>query len=79
MGLPVTYEHRRMAILYQRPNGLIRAIVFRRVVKMPQESDVTYMKSGEQIVLPITFRALIDPTVTDINQNIGEVIDQANE
>jgi len=79
VGLPTTYTHRRLAILYRRPNNLIRAVIFRRVVKMPQESDMTYMKSGEQIVLPVTFRALIDTTVGDQTQNIGEVVDQANE
>lgn len=79
MGLPTAYTHRRLAILYQRPNGYIRAVVFRRVVKMPQESAMTFMKSGEQINYPITFRALIDPTVQDPTQNLGEVIDQALE
>jgi hypothetical protein len=79
IGLPTAYTHRRMAILYQRPNGLIRAIAFRNVVKMPQASELTHMKSGEQVTIPVVFRALIDTTVQDPTQNIGEVIDQALE
>jgi hypothetical protein len=79
IGLPTSYVHRRLAVLYQRPNGLIRALVFRRVVKMPQESDITYMKSGEQITMAFTFRCLIDPTISDPTQNLGEVVDQAVE
>jgi len=79
IGLPTNYVKRRFAVLYQRPNGLIRAVAFRRVIKMPQESDINFQKQGEQQTIPITFRALIDPTVQDPNQTIGEIIDQANE
>jgi len=79
MGLPTAYTKRRMAILYQRPNGLIRAVVFRKVIKTTQDSDMTYMKTGDQITVPITWRALIDTTVQDPTQNLGEIIDQANE
>lgn len=79
IGLPTAYTHRRMAILYQRPNGLIRAVIFRRTVKMPQASEINYMKSGPQLTIPVVFRALIDPTVGDPTQNIGEIVDQANE
>jgi len=79
MGLPTSYTKRRLAILYQRPNGLIRALVFRRTVKMPQASEINYMKSGEQLLVPVTWRALIDTTVQDPTQNIGEIIDQALE
>jgi hypothetical protein len=78
LGSPTTYVQRRLAILYQRANGNIRAVVLRKVQKMPQESTFTYAKTGEQIVLPVTFRALVDPTVADPNFRFGEVIDQAN-
>jgi hypothetical protein len=79
IGLPINYTKRRLAILYQRPNGFIRAVVFRKVVKTTQDSDLTYMKTGDQITVPLTFRALIDTTVGDITQNLGEIVDQANE
>lgn len=79
VGLPTAYTHRRMAILYQRPNGLIRAVIFRRTIKMPTNSEINFMKSGPQLTVPVVFRALIDTTVQDPTQNIGEIVDQALE
>lgn len=59
-GTPASYTQRRLAVLFQRPNGKIRAYVFRKVQRMPQESSVTHAKTGEQISIPMRFRALPD-------------------
>src|SRR5690606_1082494 len=38
LGNPTSYERRRIAVLHQRANGKIRAYVFRRAQRAPQES-----------------------------------------
>lgn len=76
LGLPVTYTRKRLAVLHQRTNGKIRAHVFRKVQRMPQESTFTFAKTGEQISVPMRFRALADSSVSDINARFGEIIDQ---
>jgi hypothetical protein len=64
-GSPVSYTQRRLAVLFQRPNGKIRAYLFHKVQRMPQESSVTHAKTGEQISIPVRFRVLSDTTMTD--------------
>jgi hypothetical protein len=76
IGLPVQYERRRLAVLHQRANGLIRAYVFRKVQRMPQESTITHAKTGEQVTIPVRFRCLADTSVADVNGRFGEIIDQ---
>lgn len=86
LGAPESYTQRRLAVLFQRPAvreadgsitaGNIRAYVFRKVQRSPQDSSFTYAKTGEQQSLPIRWRCLADDTVNDINARFGEVIDQ---
>ena len=64
-GSPTAYTQRRLAILFQRPNGKIRAYLFHKVQRMPQESSVTHAKTGEEISVPVRFRVLSDTTVAD--------------
>jgi len=64
-GNPTSYTQRRMAVLFQRPDGKIRAHLFHKVQRMPQESSVTFAKTGEQISIPVRFRVLADSTITD--------------
>lgn len=76
VGEPTSYTQRRLAVLYQRPSGLIRAFIFRKVQRMPQESSVTFQKTGEQISVPVRFRALADTSVTDVYKRFFIVRDQ---
>lgn len=76
LGQPVSYAQNRLAVLFQRPTGKVRAYVFRKVQRMPQESAFTHAKTGEQATLPIRFRCLADDTVADVNARFGEIIDQ---
>jgi hypothetical protein len=55
-GEPTTYTKRRLAVLYQRTSGLVRAFIFRKVQRMPQESSITFQKTGEQISIPVRWR-----------------------
>lgn len=77
LGQPASYTQRRLAVLFQRPNGKIRAYVFRKVQRMPQESSFTHAKTGEQATLPVRWRCLADDTVADVGARFGEIIDQA--
>jgi hypothetical protein len=76
VGEPSSYTKRRLAVLYQRPSGLIRAFIFRKVQRMPQESSVTFQKTGEQISIPVRWRALADTTVADAKKRFFIVRDQ---
>jgi hypothetical protein len=76
LGQPSSYQARRLAVLYQRPNGKIRGHFFHKVQRMPQESSVTFAKTGEQVSVPVRFRALADSTITDIAKRFYIVRDQ---
>ena len=76
IGEPSSYTRRRLAVLFQRPSGLIRGFFFRKVQRMPQESSITFQKTGEQLSIPVRFRSLADPTVTDVKKRFFIVRDQ---
>lgn len=75
-GAPTSYTRRRLAVLFQRPNGKIRAYSFRKVQRLPQESTVTHNKTGEQIAVPAAFRVLPDFAVTDPKARFFTIFDQ---
>jgi hypothetical protein len=76
LGQPPSYTQRRLAVLFKRPNGKIRAYVFRKTQRQPQESSFTHQKTGEQATIPVRFRCLADDTVSDPYAQFGEIIDQ---
>lgn len=75
-GNPVAYTQRRLAVLYQRPSLKVRAYIFRKVVRMPQASTVTYAKTGEQQTIPVQFKALPDMSISDALQRVFVIRDQ---
>lgn len=75
-GAPTSYTQRRLAVLFQRPNGKIRAYLFHKVQRQPQESSITHAKTGEQISIPVRFRVLPDSTETDITKRFFVIRDQ---
>lgn len=75
-GSPTSYTRRRLAVLFQRPNGNIRAYSFNKVQRLPQESTVTHNKTGEQVSVPVRFRVLPDFTVTDPKARFFTMFDQ---
>lgn len=75
-GQPVTYSKRKLAVLHQKSNGLIRAHLFHRVTRTAQESAVTYNKTGEQQSLPMRFRALADTSISDVYDRFFITLDQ---
>jgi hypothetical protein len=76
VGQPTSYTQRRLAVLFQRPNGKIRAYLFHKVQRMPQESSITHAKTGEQISIPVRFRVLADASLTDISKRFFVIRDQ---
>lgn len=75
-GQPTSYTQRILAVMFQRPNGKIRGYFFRKVQRTPQESSVTHSKTGEQISIPVRFRALPDLSQTDIKKRFFMIHDQ---
>lgn len=75
-GVPTSYTQRRLAVLFQRPNGKIRGYFFRKVQRTPQESSITHNKTGEQVSIPLRFKALADASVADVKKRFFIVRDQ---
>lgn len=78
-GQPTAYTERRLAVLFQRPNGKIRAYLFHKAQRQPQESTVTHAKTGEQISIPVRFRVLADSTLSDPKKRFFIIRDQSTE
>jgi hypothetical protein len=76
LGAPTFYTRRRLAVLYQRPNGKIRAFVFRRVQRTPQESSLDYNKTGPQQAIPMRFNCMADVSIVDLYFQFGVIFDQ---
>lgn len=76
VGQPAVYTRRRLAVVFQKNNEKLRAFVFRRVQRTPQESAVAFNKTGEQQSIAIRFRALADTTVPDVRERFFTIFDQ---
>jgi hypothetical protein len=76
VGTPATYTKRRLAVLFQKANGKIRAHVFRKVQRSPVEAAIAFNKTGEQQSVPIRFRALADTSITSVDTRYFLIMDQ---
>jgi hypothetical protein len=76
IGNPTSYTQRRIAVLHQRPNGKIRAYIFRKAQRTPQESPINFSKTGEQQSIPVRFRCLADISVANQKDRIAMIYDQ---
>jgi hypothetical protein len=76
-GAPNFYIQRRLAVLYQRPSGLIRGYFFRIAQRAPAESSLGHNKTGEQQSIPVSFNILADNTVSDVLKQFFIIRDQA--
>jgi len=75
-GNPLSYTERRLAVLFQRPNGKIRAYIFRKVNRAAQESTINFTKEGEQQTVPVRFKALPDASIADTYKRFFIIRDQ---
>jgi hypothetical protein len=76
VGNPLAYTKRRLAVLFQKDNGNIRAYIFRKVQRAAQESSTVFAKTGEQQTIPVRFRALADTSVPDQLERYFMIYDQ---
>ena len=76
VGNPLFYTRRRLAVLFQKENDNIRAYIFRKVQRTPQEAAILYAKTGEQQTVPVRFRALADTSIADQLQRYFMIYDQ---
>lgn len=75
-GNPTFYIRRKLAVLYRGDEGLIRSFVFRRVQLQPVESQIAFNKTGEQISIPVNFKALADTSVAEPKERFFVVYEQ---
>jgi hypothetical protein len=76
VGTPSVYVKRRLAVVFQKANGKLRAFIFRKAQKTPQESAVVFNKTGEQQSVPVRWRALADASVADVTARVYMIYDQ---
>lgn len=76
VGTPTRYVRRRLAVLFLKDNNLLRAHVFRKCNKAPQDSNLVFNKTGEQQSIPVLFTALADTSVADVNTRVQVIFDQ---
>lgn len=77
VGAPPFYTQRRIAVMFQRPSGLIRGYFFRIAQRAPAESSLVHNKTGEQQSIPVSFNILPDTTVSDVLKQFFIIRDQA--
>ena len=78
LGAPVSYAEKMVVVVFQFPDGTIRAWVFRKCVRAAQESGLTLQKTGEQVSLPMRWNALTDSTAS-VDTQFGEMFEQVPE
>lgn len=76
VGTPLNYQKRKLAVLFQRPNLKIRAFVFRKVQRMPQDTTLSYAKTGEQQTIGMRWRCLPDLSISEPTARFCLMTDQ---
>lgn len=76
-GAPNFYIQRRVAVLFQRPSGLIRGYFFRICQRSPQESSLVHAKTGDQQSIPVLFNVLADNNIVDVLSQFFIIRDQS--
>lgn len=76
VGEPAVYTRKQLAVIFQKANGKLRMHAFRKVQRSAQESAIPYNKTGEQQSIPVTFRALADTSIADVNIRTQVIFDQ---
>ncbi|SRR6266496_65931 len=76
VGTPAVYLKRRLAVVFQKSNNKLRAFIFRKVQRSPQESVAVFNKTGEQQTFAVRFKALPDPSIANVDERVYMVFDQ---
>lgn len=75
LSAATAYIERLAAVLFQFPDGIIRAWVFRRCVHAAQESGLTLQNTGEQVSLPWRLNCLSDDAAP-VDSQFGHIMEQ---
>lgn len=75
-GTPLKYKKIRLGVLAPKQNGKLRGVFFRVAQRMPQESTITYNKTGAQQQIPVRFKCLPDTSIADMDNRFGAWIEQ---
>jgi len=76
VGEPAVYTRKRLAVIFQKANGKLRMHAFHKAQRSAAESAIPYNKTGEQQSIPVTFRALADTSIADVNTRTQVIFDQ---
>lgn len=76
IGTPLNYRKRKLAVLFQRPNGKIRMFVFTKAQRQAQDSQLSFAKTGDQQTIPISFRCLPDLSIAEPTARFAFITDQ---
>ncbi len=76
VGTSTVYVKRRIAVVFQKSNEKLRAFVFRKAQRTPQESSIVFNKTGEQQSIPVRWKALADASIATANERVYMVYDQ---
>jgi hypothetical protein len=60
-----SYTERRLAVLFQKPDGNLVGYFFHRAVRSPQEGTLNFQKGGDAQVIPVRWNILADATESD--------------
>jgi hypothetical protein len=65
-GQPDEYTKRRLAVLFKHPRtDKIRATVVRIAQLQPVESSIVFNREGDQMTIPVQFKAIADTSISD--------------
>jgi hypothetical protein len=71
-----SYTERRLAVMFQKPNGKVQGFLFHRAVRSPEEGTLDFRKSGEAMTVSVRFNILADPSETDPKKRFFVVREQ---
>lgn len=75
-GTPQNYTKRKLAVAFLKADGKIRLFVFPKTQRMPQDSTLTFAKTGPQQTIPMRFRCLPDLSIAEPTQRFAFVTEQ---
>jgi len=77
-GQPDEYTKRRLAVLFKHPRtDKVRATVVRIAQLQPVESSIVFNREGDQMTIPVQFKALADPSIADPYSRFFVTFEQA--
>lgn len=77
-GQPDEYTKRRLAVLFKHPRtDKVRATVVRIAQLQPVESSIVFNREGDQMTIPVQFKAIADTSISDPYSRFFVTFEQA--